>query len=209
MTLILMQQKGQICVYMKMNKRSYIILLIALVIPGLLPAPALPPGGNSFLLLETMRTEVIRKDKAQYLLKYNRFKKTLAKYESSNNWKEYNRFGFIGKYQFGPSALQTTGYGHVTLESFKMNPGIFPEQEQENAMDMLLRSNETAMRKSINKFVGFLMLDSIRITRQGILAAAHLAGPANVKEFLESFGQKNVRDRMGTHISDYFYLFSR
>ncbi len=192
-----------------MKLRHYIILITALILPGFLPAPDLPPGGNSFLLLEKMRSEIIKKDKAQYQVKYNRFKKTLAKYESNNNWKEYNNYGFIGKYQFGRSALDATGYGHISAQSFKMNPASFPEQEQEKAMDMLLKSNESVMKKSINKYVGMIMLDSIRITRLGILAAAHLAGPANVKEFLDSYGQKNVRDRMGTHISDYLNLFSR
>jgi hypothetical protein len=192
-----------------MKLRYLPILLTAFFIPGFLPAPDLPPGGNSFLLLEKMRTEIIRKDKAQYLLKYNRFKKTLARFESNNNWKEYNRFGFIGKYQFGKSALDATGFGHVTLQSFKLNPVSFSEKDQEKAMDILLRINETSMKRSIDKYVGLIMRDTIRITRSGILAAAHLAGPANVKEFLDSFGEKNVQDRMGTHVSDYLTLFSR
>ncbi|MCX6223508.1 MAG: transglycosylase family protein, partial [Bacteroidia bacterium] len=189
--------------------RHYIILITSLILPGFLPAPDLPPGGSSFSLLEKIREEIIKKDKTQFLLKYNRFKKTLAKFESSNNWKEYNKFGYIGKYQFGRSALDATGYGNISLESFKINPASFSEQEQEKAMDILLKINETVMKKSINKFVGLVLLDSIRITRPGILAAAHLAGPANVKEFLESFGEKNVKDRMGTHVSDYLYHFSR
>lgn len=193
----------------KMKIRHYIILIACLIIPGFLPAPDLPPGGNPFILLEKMRLEIIKKDKTQFQLKYNRFKKTLAKYESNNNWKEYNRFGFIGKYQFGKSALDATGYGHVTLQQFKSNPASFSEQEQDKAMDILLKINESVMKKSINKYVGMIFLDSIRITRQGILAAAHLAGPANVKEFLESFGERNVKDQMGTHISDYLYHFSR
>jgi hypothetical protein len=192
-----------------MKLRQYIILSTSLLLPGLLPAPDLPPGGNSFLLLEKMRMEIIKKDKAEFQLKYNRFKKTLAKHESNNNWQEYNCFGFIGKYQFGKSALDATGYGNITLESFKLNPASFSEPEQEQAMDILLKINESAMKKSINKYVGLIILDSIRITRLGILAAAHLAGPANVKEFLDSFGEKNLADRMGTHISDYINLFSR
>lgn len=192
-----------------MTLRHYIILLISLALPGFLPAPDLPPGGNSFLLLEKMRVEVVKKDKAQYQVTYNRFKNILAKYESNNNWKEYNRYGYIGKYQFGKSALAATGYTHVSLQSFKINPSSFPEKDQEKAMDMLLKINESVMAKLIDKYVGRTFLDSIRITRSGILAAAHLAGPANVKEFLDSFGKKNVKDRMGTFISDYIYLFSR
>ena len=185
------------------------LLLIGLSIPGFLPAPDLPPDGNPFLLLGKMRNETIRNDKALYQLRYSRFKKVLAKYESNNNWKEYNRFGFIGKYQFGKSALDATGYGDITLEKFKCDPASFPEREQEKAMDILLKIHESVMVKSINKYVGLIFNDSIRITRLGILAAAHLAGPANVKEFLDSFGSKNVKDRMGTHVSDYIYLFSR
>jgi hypothetical protein len=192
-----------------MKFRLLIILITALIVPGFLPAPDLPPGGNTFLLLENMRNETIKKDKAQYKLKYFRFKKTLARYESNNNWKEYNRFGFIGKYQFGRSALDATGYGKITLQQFKTNPASFSESEQEKAMDILLKINESVMVKSINKYVGLIFYDSLRITRMGILAAAHLAGPANVKEFLESFGERNVRDRMGTHVSDYISLFSR
>jgi hypothetical protein len=176
--------------------------------PGYLPAPDLPPGDNSFLLLEKMRNDIIKKDKAQFRVKYYRFKKLLAKYESENNWKEYSRFGFIGKYQFGKSALDATGYVNVSLQEFMTNPSSFSEQEQEKAMDILLKINESVMVKSINKYVGLIFYDSIPITRMGILAAAHLAGPANVKEFLDSFGKKNFQDRLGTRISDYLYRFS-
>lgn len=191
-------------------KFRYIILLLTFLIrPGFLPAPDLPPDSNPFLLLDKMRNEILKNDKARYHLNYKQFKKTLAKYESNCNWKEYNRFGFIGKYQFGKSALDATGYGHINFESFKSNPYLFSEKDQEIAMDVLLNINETVMQKSINRYVGFIMLDSIRITRPGILAAAHLAGPANVKEFLDSYGQKNARDRMGTNISDYLNIFSR
>lgn len=192
-----------------MKVKYYILLLFFIILPGLLPAPALPPGGNSFLLLARMREETIRKDKAQYQVRYHRFKKILANYESNNNWKEYNRYGYIGKYQFGRSALNATGNGHISFTDFKSNPSVFPEKEQEKAMDALLKINESVMRKSIEKYVGLTILDSIRLTRSGILAAAHLAGPANVKEFLESFGARNVRDRMGTYVSDYIRLFSR
>ncbi len=191
-------------------KFKYIFLLaLAMLVPGLLPAPDLPPDGNPFLLLDKMRNDIIKKDKSQYRVRYFRFKKLLAKYESANNWKEYNQFGFIGKYQFGQSALDATGYGHITFENFKLNPASFPEQDQEKAMDILLKINESVMGKSIDKFVGLIFFDSIPLTRMGILAAAHLAGPANVREFLESFGERNFKDKMGTRISDYVYRFSR
>lgn len=192
-----------------MNLRHYTILALFLILPGLLPAPDLPPGGDSFSLLDAMRKEIITKDKARFHLKYTQFKKSLAKLESGNNWKDYNRYGFIGKYQFGKSALEATGYGHIKSIDFRSDPGVFPESDQEKAMDILLRLNESVMRDCFDRYVGYTILDTIPITRAGILAAAHLAGPANVKEFLQSFGEKNSKDRMGTRISDYLYQFSR
>jgi hypothetical protein len=192
-----------------MNLRHYIILLLFLTVPGLLPAPDLPPGGDSFSQLDAMRKEIINKDKNQYHIRYGRFKKSLAKMESRNNWTEHSRYGFIGKYQFGKSALAATGFGNITAIEFKTNPNVFPEADQEKAMDILLRLNESVMKDCFDRYVGYTVHDTIRITRAGILAAAHLAGPANVKEFLQSFGIKDSQDRMGTRISDYLYQFSR
>ncbi len=140
---------------------------------------------------------------------YNRFKNSLARFESRNNWKEFNRYGFIGKYQFGKSALEATGYGSVSVTEFRVNPGIFPEADQEKAMDALLKINESSLHDYFRRYVGYTVSDSIRITRAGILAAAHLAGSANVRQYLESFGSKDLKDRMGTSISDYLYRFSR
>jgi len=155
-----------------------------------------------------MRKEIITSDKTDYHRNYSRFKLSLARMESRNNWLEYNRYGFIGKYQFGKSALEATGYSHVNYREFRTNPGIFPEKEQEKAMDILLKLNESSLSDLFNRFVGFSINDSIRITRAGILAAAHLAGSANVRQYLESFGSHERSDRMGTSISDYLYRFS-
>ena len=189
--------------------KTFIIALAMVAMPSLLPAPDLPPGSDSFSYLEKIRVEILKKDLKDYQIKYSHFKKVLSKHESRNNWKEYNRYGYIGKYQFGRSALNATGYSHITLEDFKKNPHIFPETDQEKAMDILLQLNESALNDQIKNYVGYTLCDTIRITRMGILAAAHLSGPANVKEFLESSGRENPRDRMGTHLSDYFYIFSR
>lgn len=180
-----------------------------LALPFILPAPDLPPGGDPFTMLKSMRKEIVTGDKADYQKKYQRFKKALAHLESRNNWMEYNRYGFIGKYQFGKSALEATGYTNVTYREFRTNPAVFPESEQEKAMDILLKLNESSLSDLFNRYVGYSVNDSIRITRAGILAAAHLAGSANVRQYLESFGSQEISDRMGTSISDYLYRFSR
>jgi hypothetical protein len=143
----------------------------------------------------------------QYEENLRNFKHAIAARESGNNWKEYNPYGYIGKFQFGKAALQVTGYGHVNFVDFMDNPSIFPEKEQEHAMDSLLRINEYLLEPYIKKYSGKFLHDSVRITRTGLLAAAHLAGPGNVKRFLETQGKHNPSDRLGTSLSDYLTTF--
>jgi len=187
-------------------KRLIIILLLSIV-PLVSFAPVHLEKGNPFDLAALMRETTIRNDKNLYRENYQKFKSNLAKMESSNDWTKYNPFGYIGKYQFGQDALEATGYGHVDFISFIENPSIFTETDQEKAMDRLLKLNEQVLRPYIRSYVGHMMLDSIRITRSGLMAAAHLAGPGNVKRFLESAGQFNPKDRMGTFLSDYLIRF--
>ena len=177
-----------------------------------LPIICFAPDNHSvidpFNLMDIMRNEVIRADKQQYQANYKSFKKDLAHLESTDDWRKYNPYGFIGKYQFGKAALEATGYGKVDFIDFIDNPAIFGESEQEKAMDRLLRMNEQILASYFREFVGHQVLDSITVTRMGLLAAAHLAGPGNVKRFLETKGKFNPRDRMGTRLSDYLFNFS-
>jgi len=135
------------------------------------------------------------------------FKYAIAARESSNNWKDYNPYGYIGKFQFGKAAMQSTGFGHIEFVDFMNNPSVFPEYDQEKAMDSLLRINEYILRSYITEFEGELFLDSIKITKTGLLAASHLAGPGNVKRFLKTNGRYNPQDQMGTRLSDYLITF--
>jgi hypothetical protein len=45
--------------------------------------------------------------------------------------------------------------------------------------------NQQILHKEIEKFDGKIV-NGVRVTRAGILAGAHLAGPGNVKKFLRS-----------------------
>lgn len=135
------------------------------------------------------------------------FKSAIAAKESSDNWKEYNPYGYIGKFQFGKAALELTGFGHVNFVEFMNNPSVFPEKDQEKAMDSLLHINEFILKSYIDEFEGEYLMDSIQITRTGLLAAAHLAGPGNVMRFLETNGKYNPSDQMGTSLSDYLTTF--
>lgn len=191
---------------MKLKSSTLILILVSL--PLIVLAPNHHQLADPFGLAETMREYELERDRAEYLRTYEDFKRSLAYLESSDDWRKYNPYGFIGKYQFGKAALDATGYGHVRFLDFIQNPEVFPESDQERAMDRLLRLNEQVLSPFIQEFTGLLFLDSIEITRTGLLAAAHLAGPGNVKRFLESEGSYNPRDRMGTRLSDYLSGFA-
>jgi hypothetical protein len=91
--------------------------------------------------------------------------------------KSVNRFGYLGKYQFGRKTLNAIGFENVSNREFLANPSI-----QEKAMLTLLKRNKHTLRKEIAKYSG-KVINGIYITESGILAAAHLAGAGNVKKF--------------------------
>ena len=176
---------------------------------GLVFAPSMPGSYNS----EAIHSSMIKERELRERLSYSRsladFKFALAEKESSNNWRKYNPFGYIGKFQFGEAALDVTGYGHISFLDFIDNPSIFPEKDQETAMDSLLRFNAFILQDYINDFVGTSILDTIPVTKIGLLAASHLAGPGNVKRFLNTNGRYNPKDQFGTRLSDYLGNFGR
>ena len=70
------------------------------------------------------------------ILKTNAFLEAMGKRESSNNYRAVNRFGYMGKYQFGKSTLKTLKI-KVSKEEFLNNPDL-----QEEAMHKLLLYNQ-------------------------------------------------------------------
>lgn len=191
-----------------MTKKVIQILLLFFI---LIEIPAFAPNIStdySFVSIQKeLHKQFLRDEDKKYQKNLRDFKRALAHRESGNNWKEYNPYGYIGKYQFGKAALEITGYGNVDFVSFMSNPSIFPEKDQDKAMDSLLSFNQLLLEPFIEKYSGRYIMDSVKITRIGLLAAAHLAGPGNVKRFLESNGQHNPIDQMGTALSDYLTTF--
>jgi len=130
----------------------------------------------------------------------------MAYYESRNNWRITNDSGYIGKYQFGRSALKSTGFSYVNSIKFKVNPDIWPEEQQDIAMIRLLKKNEINLDFYISKYNN-TYLNDVYITKSGLLAAAHLAGVSNVKKYLNSNGTHNCKDIYGTTIEKYLKIF--
>ena len=120
--------------------------------------------------------------------------------ESRNRYHIVNKFGYLGKYQFGKSTLRRLKIRNI--EGFLRNP-----QQQEKAFKALCSLNKHILRKDIKRSVG-KEINGILITESGILAAAHLSGAGNVKKFLRSNGSFNKSDAFGTSIQNYMKRFS-
>lgn len=69
----------------------------------------------------------------------------------------------------------------------------------------LLRHNKYLLRKYIQKYEG-RVIKGVVITESGILAAAHLAGPYNVKKYLRN--GITFQDGNGTSLESYLLEFS-
>lgn len=130
---------------------------------------------------------------------HSKFLSALGHYESGNNYQVINKWGYLGKYQFSPSTLKSLGY-KVTKEEFLTSPEI-----QEAAMYSLLKANKRSLRRFIRKYEG-KVLHGVKVTESGVLAAAHLGGAGNVKNWFRS--GEDFEDRLGTSITHYMKTFS-
>ena len=72
-------------------------------------------------------------------------------------------------------------------------------------MYALLVHNKKILRRTINKY-SFQTVNGVYITEAGILAAAHLAGPGNVKKFFREGYE--FKDGNGTKMTSYMVKFS-
>tara|TARA_B110000908_G_scaffold124539_1_gene146011 strand:+ start:495 stop:1139 length:645 start_codon:yes stop_codon:yes gene_type:complete len=131
---------------------------------------------------------------------YIAFKEALAYKESRGRYNAVNTFGYLGKFQFGSSTLKTLGVYNLIF--FLNSPAL-----QEKAFLANTKRNKWKLTLEINSFVGS-EINGVVITESGILAAAHLAGPGNVKRYLRSFGFKDFTDGYGTEISYYMRKFA-
>lgn len=128
------------------------------------------------------------------------FKEALAFRESGGNYFSVNTFGYLGKYQFGAGTLRLIGIKNT--DKFLSDP-----QLQEKAFIANAARNKWILRRDIKNFVG-KRINGIIITESGILAAAHLAGPGSVKNYLRSYGLDNFADGYGTTVYHYMKRFS-
>ncbi|PQJ82338.1 peptidoglycan-binding protein LysM [Polaribacter glomeratus] len=128
------------------------------------------------------------------------FKQALAVKESQGKYTVVNSLGYLGKYQFGRTTLERLDI--YNTKEFLRNPEL-----QEKAFIALCKVNKWILRNDIEQSVG-KTINGIVITESGILAAAHLSGAGNVKNFLRSNGTNCFSDAYGTTIKSYLKKFA-
>lgn len=128
------------------------------------------------------------------------FREALAFKESQGKYKKINTLGYIGKYQFGIETLKEIGI-HDSLR-FLNSPKL-----QEKAFVALLSKNKWQLKDEIEKYRG-KVIDGVRITESGLLAAAHLGGVGSVKKFLKSQGKYKCKDQYGSSVKSYMQEFA-
>lgn len=130
---------------------------------------------------------------------YFGFKEAVGYSESRGFYHLVNKFGYMGKYQFGKSALASIGI--YDTQNFVKDPAF-----QEEAFLAFTSRNKWLLTSTIDQYEG-KTIGGVLVTESGILAAAHLAGPAGVKRFLASNGARDSGDAFGTQIKHYMKKF--
>ncbi len=123
----------------------------------------------------------------------------IGKRESGNRYDIVNSLGYLGRYQFGMTTLNGLKI-KTTPKEFLENPRL-----QETAMWRLLRLNKRKLKLVIQEYDGHI-IDDVRITESGILAAAHLGGAGSVQKYFKHGRVK--RDSYGTPVTTYMKQFS-
>ncbi len=131
---------------------------------------------------------------------YVGFKEALGFKESQGRYWVINKYGYMGKYQFGKSTLKVIGI--YNTESFLRDTRL-----QEEAFTANTSRNKWILRRDIKRYTG-RYIGGVKVTESGILAAAHLAGPGNVKKYLRSGGTVVFQDAFGTSLRYYLKKFS-
>jgi hypothetical protein len=119
--------------------------------------------------------------------------------ESSGNYKAVNRYGYLGKYQFGRKTLNAIDMKHISNRQFLSSPEL-----QEEAMQRLMLANYKSLRRYIKKYNGTIV-HGVLVTKSGVLAAAHLGGAGNVRKWFRRGIE--FKDANGTKITSYMKQF--
>lgn len=163
------------------------------------------------------------------------FLKKLFASEGGADPKVINRYGYIGKYQFGEDALADLGYYKKDGTKNRNAKGKFEydwvgEWSGKNGIHSLddFLTSEPAQDRAAREWVELLCkkmkhfklqqyvgktIKNVKVSESGIIAAAHLKGYGSQKypgviQFLKSNGEIDSADANGTHVSVYMRKFA-
>jgi hypothetical protein len=191
-----------------MNNKKYAIVILLLATLALFsltafttyrakiinPIIELPTKGIVTIPLESLTVDSIE----LVVSSHQAFLDAIGFRESGNRYDVVNRYGYMGKYQFGKKTLKGLGI-KVTQDEFLNSPYI-----QEKAMYALLKQNKRSLRKYIEKYDG-KYVHGVLVTESGLLAAAHLGGAGSVKKWFRT--GKVRKDGNGVKITSYMKQF--
>lgn len=190
-----------------MNKRSKVMLLLLTVSATVSFSPFVNTRSRFESTVETIKPKGVTIPITNIKLEpldikvknHYAFLQAIGHQESGNRYDVVNRFGYMGKYQFGKSTLD---YLKIISDPkvYLNSPGL-----QEEAMQRLLLANKKSLRKVIKKHAGTVHRGII-ITESGLLAAAHLGGAGSVKSYFRTGKVKH--DGNGMKITTYMEKFS-
>ena len=181
-----------------------LVLLFALILFSLMafttyrvtinPIEQLKPNHIVEILVQELSIDSIELKQSSH----HQFLEAIGHQESGNRYHIVNRYGYMGKYQFGKSTLKTLRI-KVSRKEFLKDTLL-----QEEAMLKLLLHNKKRLQKYINKYEG-KVIHGILVTESGLLAAAHLGGQGSVKKW---FRNGRIRkDGNGVKITSYMKQF--
>ncbi len=143
--------------------------------------------------------------------------------ESSDNYHAVNTLNYLGAYQFGEAALVDLGF--VALDGNPFNNdygagftgqlGIHSKGEflasiaaQDAAASDWWSMLWNRVRYHDIEIYDHQVLNGVRLTKTGMIAASHLLGTGALIDFITSGGTDVGADAYGTKITDYIKLFA-
>jgi len=149
------------------------------------------------------------------------FFEVLGQSESRGNYKAVNSIGYIGKYQMGESALVDASYYKPKKNYNNKWDGEFPgkdnvyikedflnnPQAQENAIRIYMKRQWGYIKNIAEKHVG-QTYNGVKMTRSGMLAAAHLVGNGALRSYLQNEGKIVPQDKNGVTAENYIKKFN-
>ena len=125
--------------------------------------------------------------------------------ESSNNYSSINDEGFMGAYQFGDKRLndyRAAKNATFTNSEFINNKELQDKVYEWHVADITKFINMSGFKKYIGqKIMG------VPVTKDGMIAVAHLGGKTGLKKFLTTNGEYNRQDSNGKSLLDYLRKF--